>query len=824
MSDQPRFPTYHGPPLPQVLNPLNPRHYGLLFKWVFFQPSKLLHYSRQADEELYEATGWMFLKKIFRVAAIRNLCIQGIILTLLLSASLTLFSSMIQGSPLDWSGVAFRMGVILALNMAGVVAIVVAGVVAFGVTRGVAFGVVGGMLGGVAYGVAFGVVGVVMVGVAVSLAGGVAVSLAGGVAVSLAGGVAGGLAGGIGGSRFIFHFLEWPLSWLQSRTTVNAGETHKQLPQHPAIWDELAAWPLQGTTRLLQDTLSTNLSFGMRQLLTVAANPFQRGAAQRALSDWLAQQATPLSVLYNLCHLRALNEYLFPPSSKQQFERWPSARVVLLSELGQQFIAATSNGGETSEKAVWRLTKRQRRMTPTPLSRFSHLLRDLFRDQNDLETAPPEDFETLLAPNRFQAVADCPHGVEITASFAAMRHFLGCQTINDLNAAQSQLHSLNNLVQPLIRPPVIQALRALGDVGQQTARFSQTTNLRQKSTALNLAAGRLNELESYIRQHVLPPERVLLIRIVQLWQDIVAATQGEFAQSTLQHMSRAEQRQTTGLRPLATIWQRPATPIDNPYIVGNPVSPPLFVGRNDIFNRISDVWTAKDNPDSVILYGHRRMGKSSILRNLDQAAPSGSLIVYADLGGETSFVESSADLLLALASKIYHSARRTFPDAAFSEPDPTRYDSAAKASFQFKQLAEQVRDTLGDKTLILALDEFEAIEKAVVDGKISSDIFQFLRTTSQQKWLTFIFGGLHTLDEMSRDYQQPFYNSYVNILVSYLSHEAAENLITDPDPNFKLNYEPAAVAQIITVSGGQPSLLQQLCRDALNHLNHELFD
>ncbi|MCP4427253.1 MAG: ATP-binding protein, partial [Chloroflexi bacterium] len=150
--------------------------------------------------------------------------------------------------------------------------------------------------------------------------------------------------------------------------------------------------------------------------------------------------------------------------------------------------------------------------------------------------------------------------------------------------------------------------------------------------------------------------------------------------------------------------------------------------------------------------------------------------------------------------------------------------SAAKASFQFKQLAEQVRDTLGDKTLILALDEFEAIEKAVGDGKISSDIFQFLRTTSQQKWLTFIFGGLHTLEEMSRDYQQPFYNSYVNILVSYLSPEVAWNLITDPDPNFKLNYEPAAVAQIITVSGGQPSLLQQLCRDALNHLNHELFD
>jgi hypothetical protein len=274
----------------------------------------------------------------------------------------------------------------------------------------------------------------------------------------------------------------------------------------------------------------------------------------------------------------------------------------------------------------------------------------------------------------------------------------------------------------------------------------------------------------------------------------------------------------------ATIWERPATPFDNPYIAGDPVYPPLLVGRKDIFDRIDTVWSAKANPDSIILYGHRRMGKSSILRNLDQVARPGSLIVYADMSGETSFVKSSEDLLLNLADRLYGAARRAYPEASLAEPDADAYNSPARAQREFSRLAEQVREVLQGQTLILALDEFEAIERAVEEGRVGREIYQFLRAKTQEPWLTLLFGGLHTLDEMSRDYQQPFYGSYTNIQVSYLSPQAAWQLITNPGDSLQLNYEPEAVERIIAVTGGQPYLVQQVCRDALDHLNHELFD
>ena len=53
-------------------------------------------------------------------------------------------------------------------------------------------------------------------------------------------------------------------------------------------------------------------------------------------------------------------------------------------------------------------------------------------------------------------------------------------------------------------------------------------------------------------------------------------------------------------------------PIENPYIAGNPVTGDLFVGRKDIFRRLEELWRKSGQCESVVIYGHRRMGKSSI--------------------------------------------------------------------------------------------------------------------------------------------------------------------------------------------------------------------
>jgi len=682
----------------------------------------------------------------------------------------------------------------------------------------VAFVVAFGMALGAAGGVAF----VVALIVAVVMALVVALVAAGGVAFVAAVAIAFVVAVIAGGSRLLVYPIEWLAAWFRSRSR---RDPCLSLVHHPALWDELAIWPLPGTDRLLRACLAADLNRGLRLAVRVAMNPFQRWTVQRALSDLLAGRPDPLAVMYRLAHLPALDEYLVPPSRRLQFQNYPPARLVLLGEIGHQFVAASSEASENSEHLVWRLTRRWRQMEPTPLSQFSAMLYRLFRDEANLEKT---DFHQIKLAERFEPayedVRRFKHGSEVADSFATIASFLDARTVEVLATAHQHLGWADVLAEPSLRPTVVEALKALGDVSREVAAFARATNTAQKSAALNRAAGELNELAGYVQKKVRPPEHVLLARVLELWQSIVAAEQGLLGEAALREMAPAARRAAGILERTSAAWQRPARPFDNPYIVGDPVYPPLLVGRKDVFDRIGEVWVAKENPDSIILYGHRRMGKSSILRNLAQVAPQGSVVAYADMAGETSFVASTADLLLGLADRIYTAVRRVYSRTALPEPDPETYTTQARAQFQLNRLVEAVRDTLAGRILILALDEFEAVEKAVENEKVGKEIYQFLRAKTQEPCLTLVFGGLHTLDEMSRDYQQPFYGSYENIRVSYLAHKDAWRLITNPTDDFALNYEPEAVERVIAETGGQPYLVQQICRDALDHLNHELFD
>ena len=98
----PTFPTYHGPPLPEVLSPLKPGHYWLLFKWIFFQPSRLLHYLHKADPELYMQQDSRAIVSTLRLAAYRNLFLIALLLHLVLNILVvTTTNAALGGEPLE---------------------------------------------------------------------------------------------------------------------------------------------------------------------------------------------------------------------------------------------------------------------------------------------------------------------------------------------------------------------------------------------------------------------------------------------------------------------------------------------------------------------------------------------------------------------------------------------------------------------------------------------------------------------------------------------------------------------------------------------------
>src|SRR5262245_10245080 len=90
----------------------------------------------------------------------------------------------------------------------------------------------------------------------------------------------------------------------------------------------------------------------------------------------------------------------------------------------------------------------------------------------------------------------------------------------------------------------------------------------------------------------------------------------------------------------------------NPYIVGNPVKDRAsFYGRQDIFREVMQVLRQRDS-HAIVLYGQRRIGKTSMLLQLEQRlAQEGEFTpIYFDLQDKAS--KSIMELLYELAQHI----------------------------------------------------------------------------------------------------------------------------------------------------------------------------
>lgn len=264
----------------------------------------------------------------------------------------------------------------------------------------------------------------------------------------------------------------------------------------------------------------------------------------------------------------------------------------------------------------------------------------------------------------------------------------------------------------------------------------------------------------------------------------------------------------------------------NPYSTTVPVYPPLFVGRDDVFDRIrQEIWDSACRPTAIILHGHRRMGKSSILRNVGDYVPAGSLSFYVDLRGELALAQGTHHLLSGLAATITWAARKD-EGLDVREFDPTAYEHSTDAWHAFQDLLRDISAALGNKDdiLILALDDFEALDEAVQDGRVGNDVYDRLRTLFLQQHIVPIFASSYALNELSLDCKEAAGGAFATISVSYLSPETARQLITSPNPDFSLDYHPAVVAEIVKQTHGQPLLIQYVCRELVSHVNQQLFE
>jgi hypothetical protein len=253
--------------------------------------------------------------------------------------------------------------------------------------------------------------------------------------------------------------------------------------------------------------------------------------------------------------------------------------------------------------------------------------------------------------------------------------------------------------------------------------------------------------------------------------------------------------------------------ISNPYVVGNPVTGQIFVGRDDIMLRFEELWNSSLLPP-IVLHGHRRSGKTSILRNLQTRFHHDQVIDFNMQ--RVSYVDSTGELLYSLALAIHN----IFPTGII----PNRDDFLNQDPFtSFDQQLQKLYPHLNGKRLIVAIDEFEIIEELIQAGAIESRTPVFLHSlVKKYPWFTLLFVGLHTLQEMNQKYWSEFLDSTYHIHVGLLSLNATTQLINKPSSDFNLDYNQDAIDLIYSSTGGQPYLIQIICENLITRCNDRI--
>ncbi|MBW4623393.1 MAG: ATP-binding protein [Cyanosarcina radialis HA8281-LM2] len=391
------------------------------------------------------------------------------------------------------------------------------------------------------------------------------------------------------------------------------------------------------------------------------------------------------------------------------------------------------------------------------------------------------------ATEAFTIVRSLLYGEEMFALSQTLAAFQKAADVDTIARVEVANFSQDNC----LRPTTWKNLESLKGVVEDVKLIQRSFYRKTKSLALSRAVGRLTEVINN-KSNLPEPEKKLIIKIARTWKTAIEGIAKDIGQIAI------------------------TQPVTNPYIIGDPVFGNLFVGREDIFRQLEELWVMGKQLQSVVLYGHRRMGKTSILRNLSTQLGAEVKVVYVNLQRLGDVSQGVGEVLIAISDEISNNFQipPLKDEEFFKLPERT-----------FERYLKTVLTQLNSKGLIIALDEFETIEELINAKKIPDSFIGYLRGLVQMSpKIAFAFAGLHTLEEMTADYFNPFFGSVISIPVSFLQRADTRQILANPSEDFLLDYTPEALDKIFDLTAGQPYLVQLIGFQLVRRYNDYVFE
>jgi tetratricopeptide (TPR) repeat protein len=252
----------------------------------------------------------------------------------------------------------------------------------------------------------------------------------------------------------------------------------------------------------------------------------------------------------------------------------------------------------------------------------------------------------------------------------------------------------------------------------------------------------------------------------------------------------------------------------NPYAVGGALSDPSgrgFYGREDIFQFVRS-GLAVEQRGPILLYGQRRIGKSSILRQLPNHLPSDLVCVYFDLQGKAS---------MELDQVLYGLARAIAERLKLSKP--TR-EEATEETFQGQFLVRASHALEGQlQRLVLLFDEFDVVDEKLVEANVAARRFigylSDLNAAQPQIGCILVVG--RKTEELSAGFNAALLKNSIQHKIGQLEEKDCSRLIEELAKGY-LQFDDEALRAIYAITAGHPFCTQVLCNSIWSRYVNEV--
>lgn len=256
-----------------------------------------------------------------------------------------------------------------------------------------------------------------------------------------------------------------------------------------------------------------------------------------------------------------------------------------------------------------------------------------------------------------------------------------------------------------------------------------------------------------------------------------------------------------------------------------------FVSRISIIGELEQQIMSGNGCPGLVLYGRRRTGKSTVLRNLNGFLPT-----------------DVTTISISMQSPEFFSTRKAFIRSLVGEiqkqllnPRDGELNNVAKSAGSVRSLfnfLDRVNLRLGSdgKRLILAIDEYEIIDQKIGERIFPLDLLNTIRESIQMhRRITWIFAGSHEITELRNAAWTSYLVSARTIEVPSFSLAETRLLLTEPlkystlwpqespkRPRFDASYwGENGIERIHAEAGGWPHLVQLIAETTVDLINNE---